>query len=203
MSDVIAGVDYAVKTHKALQTKHGENYKGSVANMSLGGGMSRPLNTAVAGAIRSGLIFAVAAGNDNRDACNYSPASVKDAITVGASTVDDTRAYFSNTGSCVDIFGPGLDILSTWIGSNSATKTISGTSMASPHVAGLIAYYLSLAPEKTSAFHTGPMTPLEMKNLLIQRGTRDLLTDVASDTPNILIYNNAAEDKQQQTFYAW
>ncbi|KAF9897406.1 serine protease, partial [Lobosporangium transversale] len=201
MADVVSGVDFAVKRHLELKGKQGEKYKGSVANMSLGGGKSRPLDSAVANAVSSGLHFAVAAGNDNRNACDYSPAGVESAVTVAASTLSDSRAYFSNHGPCVDIFGPGLEIESTWIGSETAKRTISGTSMASPHVAGLIAYYLSLAPESGSAFHTGPLTPKEMKALLIARGTRDILTDVKSDTPNILIYNNAAEDKEK--FYAW
>ncbi|KAK3816476.1 MAG: peptidase S8/S53 domain-containing protein [Benniella sp.] len=200
MSDVVAGVEFAVKRHKALQAEQGANYKGSVASMSLGGGKSRPLNTAITGAIRTGLHFAVAAGNDNRDACDYSPADVKDAVTVGASTIDDSRAYFSNFGDCVDIFGPGLDITSTWIGSDTAKNTISGTSMATPHVAGLMAYYLSLAPENGSAFHTGVATPLEMKKLLTSRGIHNILTD-EKGSPNVLIYNNAAEDKER--FYAW
>ncbi|KAF9172909.1 serine protease [Mortierella sp. AD011] len=201
MSDVVGGVEYAVDSHKALETAQGKKYKGSVANMSLGGGKSRPLDAAVANAIESGLHFAVAAGNDNRDACDYSPAGVPTAVTVGASTLDDTRAYFSNYGRCVDIFGPGLNIESTYIGSTTAKRTLSGTSMASPHVAGLIAYYLSLAPESSSSFHSGPLTPQEMKDLLIERGTRDILTDVKSGSPNILIYNNAAEDRG--SFYAW
>ncbi|KAG0298092.1 serine protease [Linnemannia gamsii] len=201
MADVIGGVDYAIKQHKALAEKQGKKYKGSVANMSLGGGKSRALNDNVAGAVAAGLHFAVAAGNDNRDACDYSPAGVPEAVTVGASSLDDSRAYFSNVGKCVDIFGPGKDIESTWIGSKTAKRTISGTSMASPHVAGLIAYYLSLAPASDSSFNSGAYTPDEMKKLLIARGTRDVLTDVKSDTPNVLIYNNAAEDKQK--FWAW
>ncbi|KAG0202806.1 serine protease [Mortierella sp. GBA30] len=203
LSDVAKGVEFAVQNHLELKAKQGGKYKGSVANMSLGGGKSRALTTAVANAVATGLHFAVAAGNDNRDACDYSPADVEAAVTVGASTLDDSRAYFSNYGSCVDIFGPGLNIESTWIGGDDDKRTISGTSMASPHVAGLIAYYLSLAPENSSAFHTGPMTPKEMKDLLIARGTRDALSDVRSDTPNILIYNNAAEDKEEKMFYAW
>lgn len=89
------------------------------------------------------------AGNDNKDACDYSPAAAANAVTVGASTLGDERAYFSNYGKCVDVFGPGLNILSTWKGSQTATNTISGTSMASPHVAGLLAYLLSLYPSTT------------------------------------------------------
>ncbi|KAF9012664.1 serine-type endopeptidase [Cyathus striatus] len=156
MGDVVAGVvfaataakkkaDAALKEFKATgKTKH----KGSVANMSLGGGKSQALDDAVNRAVTVGLHFAVAAGNDNRDACNYSPAAAENAVTVGASTLADERAYFSNHGACVDVFAPGLNILSTYIGSKSATATLSGTSMASPHTAGLLAYLLSLYPSE-------------------------------------------------------
>ncbi|KAJ3510822.1 hypothetical protein NLJ89_g4457 [Agrocybe chaxingu] len=154
MSDVVGGVVWAAGQAKAKaaaaaaefaatgQTKH----KGSVANMSLGGGKSQSLDDAVNKAVKTGLHFAVAAGNDNRDACNYSPASAENAVTVGASTIGDERAYFSNHGSCVDVFAPGLNILSTFKGSPEATATLSGTSMASPHTAGLLAYLLSIYP---------------------------------------------------------
>jgi len=155
MSDVVAGVVWAATSAKAksdaaaaesLATGRQSKHKGSVANMSLGGGKSRALDQAVNRAVDSGLHFAVAAGNDNRDACNYSPAAAEQAVTVGASTITDERAYFSNFGKCVDVFGPGLNILSTWTGSRTATNTISGTSMASPHTAGLLAYLLSIYP---------------------------------------------------------
>lgn len=195
MSDVVAGVDFAIQGHLKLRSQQGGKYKGSVANMSLGGGKSRPLDAAVANAVGQGLHFAVAAGNDDRDACNYSPAGVEVAITVGASSKDDSRAYFSNHGPCVDIFGPGKDIESTWIGFKNAKRTISGTSMASPHVAGLVAYYLSLAPESGSGFHSGPITPKAMKALLKERATRNVLTDINYRTPNLLIYNSHDSDK--------
>jgi len=157
MSDVVGGVSWAAQQTEAKakaadaeyratgQTRH----KGSVANMSLGGGKSRALDEAVNAAVDGGLHFAVAAGNDNSDACKYSPAAAENAVTVGASTLGDERAYFSNHGSCVDIFAPGLNILSTWIGSTTAVNTISGTSMASPHTAGLLAYLLSIYPSET------------------------------------------------------
>jgi len=130
--------------------------------MSLGGGKSLALDDAVNRAVESGMHFAVAAGNDNRDACSYSPAAAEKAITVGASTLGDDRAYFSNYGKCVDVFAPGLNILSTWTGTPTATNTISGTSMASPHTAGLLAYLLSLYPSKSfdpdvSAFVSPPV----------------------------------------------
>ncbi|KAJ7188918.1 serine-type endopeptidase [Mycena filopes] len=149
MSDVIYGVLWAAEAAAEKAVAGKTAHKGSVANMSLGGGKSTALDRAVNSAVDSGLHFAVAAGNDNRDACSYSPAAAEKAITVGASTLGDERAYFSNHGKCVDVFAPGLNIQSTWTGSPTATKTISGTSMASPHVAGVIAYFLSLHPHKT------------------------------------------------------
>ncbi|MFC3493535.1 S8 family serine peptidase [Glycomyces rhizosphaerae] len=124
--------------------------KPAVANMSLGGGFSASLNNAVESAVDAGVTFAVAAGNEDQNACNVSPASAPSALTVAASDNTDTRASFSNFGSCVDVFAPGVSITSSWIGSNSATNTISGTSMASPHVAGAVAVYLGLNPSATT-----------------------------------------------------
>ncbi|KAJ6590090.1 serine-type endopeptidase [Mycena vulgaris] len=152
MSDVVEGVNFATRSAlakaKAADAEYAATgktaHKGSVANMSLGGGKSKALDQAVNSAVDAGLHFAVAAGNDNRDACSYSPAAAEKAVTVGASTMGDERAYFSNYGPCVDVFGPGLNILSTWTGSPTAVATISGTSMASPHTAGMLAYLLSL-----------------------------------------------------------
>jgi len=192
MSDVIKGVEYAAEFHldaKEKARKEGKAFKGSGANMSLGGGKSQTLDEAVNGAVDVGLNFAVAAGNDNRDACDFSPAAAENAITVGASTIEDERAWFSNHGTCVDVFAPGKDILSTWIGSNSATNTISGTSMASPHVAGLIAYFLSLEPEVTSEFFSTSLTPKELKNKIINFASKNKLDKIPSNTPNLLVYN--------------
>ncbi|QRV98058.1 hypothetical protein RhiJN_26077 [Ceratobasidium sp. AG-Ba] len=157
MSDVVSGVAWASKAAQAKAIQAIKEYratgqtshKGSVANMSLGGGKSPALDRAVNNAVKNGMHFAVAAGNDNKDACNYSPAAAELAVTVGASTLSDDRAYFSNHGECVDVFAPGLNILSTWIGSDHATNTISGTSMASPHTAGLLAYLLSIQGSAT------------------------------------------------------
>jgi cerevisin len=140
MSDVIAGVEWAVEDANK-QAKAGK-VKGSVANMSLGGGKSPSLDNTVNAASKAGLPFAVAAGNENADACKSSPAAAEEAVTVGASTITDERAYFSNYGECVDVFAPGLNIKSTW--NDGRTNTISGTSMASPHTAGLIAYLISI-----------------------------------------------------------
>lgn len=193
-SDVLKGVDWAAKSHveqlKLAKAGKRKGFKGSVANMSLGGGMSTLLNLAVDAAVDKGLHFAVAAGNDNADACYYSPAAAKKVVTVGASAIDDSRAYFSNHGKCVDIFAPGLNIQSTWIGSKYATNTISGTSMASPHICGLLAYYLSLQPASDSEYST-TITPAELKDNLVAIGTKNALTDINSDTPNVLAWNGA------------
>ncbi|RDI87021.1 hypothetical protein Vi05172_g3092 [Venturia inaequalis] len=193
MSDVVKGVEFAAESHssKALEAKDGKHkgFKGSAANMSLGGGKSPTLDMAVNAAVDAGIHFAVAAGNDNADSCNYSPAAAENAVTVGASTLADERAYFSNYGKCNDIFAPGLNIQSTWIGSKYAINTISGTSMASPHVAGLLAYLLSLQPSKDSAYAVAEITPKKLKANLIAIGTVDSLTDVPSNTKNILAWN--------------
>jgi cerevisin len=193
MSDVVKGVEWAAQAHtKAVkEAKDGKKkgFKGSSANMSLGGGKSTTLDLAVNAAVDAGIHFAVAAGNDNADSCNYSPAAAENAVTVGASTLLDERAYFSNYGKCNDIFAPGLNILSTWIGSEHATNTISGTSMASPHIAGLLAYLLSLQPSKDSAFAVAEITPKKLKANLISIATVGALSDVPSNTKNILAWN--------------
>ena len=130
-------------------------------------------------------MFAVAAGNDNRDACDFSPAAAENAITVGASTLYDDRAYFSNFGPCVDVFDPGLNIQSIWRGSKYATNTISGTSMASPHVAGLSAYFLGQ--------YTDGVEPKVIKQKILDMSTEGALTKIPKDTPNLLIYNGSEE----------
>ncbi|KAJ2725464.1 proteinase B [Coemansia sp. Benny D115] len=189
MADVVMGVEFTVGEHRkavAEAQKQGKTHRGSVANMSLGGGLSRALNLAVDAAVRAGVHYAVAAGNDNRDACNYSPASAPGAITVGATTITDERAWFSNYGKCVDVFAPGKDILSTWIGSKYQTNTISGTSMASPHVAGLAAYLLSK--------EDGKLSGEELKTKMIKLATKDVIDDVGTGSPNVLIYNDAPKN---------
>eukprot|EP00835_Amoeboradix_gromovi_P004661 NODE_376_length_9826_cov_0.285288.p2 type:complete len:303 gc:universal NODE_376_length_9826_cov_0.285288:7228-8136(+) len=124
---VLKGIQWAYNDSKKKSGK-------TVGNMSLGGGYSKALNDAIAAAVKNGLVMVVAAGNDGDDSCKLSPASAPDAITVAAVDRTDTLAYFSSWGSCVDIAAPGVDITSVWKGSSDATKTISGTSMASPHV---------------------------------------------------------------------
>ncbi|CAK4031083.1 Alkaline protease 2 [Lecanosticta acicola] len=193
MSDVVKGVEFAAEAHgeqvSAAKKGKRKGFKGSAANMSLGGGKSSILDQAVNAAVEAGIHFAVAAGNDNADSCNYSPAAAENAVTVGASTLADERAYFSNYGKCNDIFAPGLNIQSTWIGSKYAVNTISGTSMASPHIAGLLAYLLSLQPSKDSAYAVADITPKKLKANLISTATKGALTDVPSNTMNILAWN--------------
>ena len=152
MSDVTAGVLWAVADAQARTAEYAahptsaaaQKHRGFVASMSLGGSKSAVLDRAVNGAVHAGLHFAVAAGNEQQDACNVSPAGAEAPLTVGASTIADERAYFSNVGPCVDVFAPGLNVLSTWNTGRRALNTISGTSMATPHIAGLMAYLLSI-----------------------------------------------------------
>jgi subtilisin family serine protease len=146
-SEVISGVNW-VQSNAASP---------AVANMSLGGSGNSSLDQAVNNAVNSGIFFAVAAGNDNANACNYSPARASQAYTVGATTSTDFRASFSNYGGCVDIFAPGQGITSAWNSSDSATQNLNGTSMASPHVAGVIALLLDENPNRSVAQLTTEM----------------------------------------------
>ncbi|NDA77903.1 MAG: S8 family peptidase, partial [Actinobacteria bacterium] len=140
---VIAGIDWVVSHHVAGSP--------AVANMSLGGGRSTALDLAVQRGIADGVTFVVAAGNSSSNACLSSPAGEALAITVGSSTSADERSSFSNYGSCVDVFAPGSNITSAWIGSSTASSVKSGTSMAAPHVAGVVALGLESAPSMTPA----------------------------------------------------
>ncbi|CAE7704078.1 SP2, partial [Symbiodinium microadriaticum] len=149
-SGVIGGIDWVTEQSQTTGRK-------SVANLSLGGGFSQTQNDAIEALVAAGVSVAVAAGNDDSDACNYSPASAPSAITVAATDKTNSRASYSNYGDCCDIFGPGSSITSAWIGSPSATNTISGTSMASPHIAGVAALYLSADSSLTPAQVTQKM----------------------------------------------
>ncbi len=167
---VIAGVDWVSQNH----------VKPAVANMSLGGGASTTLDNAVNNAVAAGVVFAVAAGNDNSNACNYSPARAASALTVGSTTSSDARSSFSNYGTCLDIFAPGSSITSAWYTSNTATNTISGTSMASPHVAGVAALYLQCNPSAT---------PAQVETALEGNATSGVLSSVGTGSPNLLLYS--------------
>jgi subtilisin family serine protease len=168
-SQVIAGIDW-VTANRVLP---------AVANMSLGGGYSSALNQAVTNSILAGVSYAVAAGNSAADACSYSPSSVFPALVVGASDRNDVLASFSNTGYCVDLQAPGVAITSAWIGSAGATNTISGTSMAAPHVAGAAALHLSTTPRAS---------PQDVGVALTNGATPDVLTSVPIGTNNLLLY---------------
>lgn len=168
-SGVIAGINW-VKNNASGP---------SVANMSLGGGASQATDDAVNNAVAAGISFVVAAGNDNRNACNYSPARAANAITVGSTTSSDSRSSFSNYGNCLDIYAPGSSIKSAWYNSNSATNTISGTSMAAPHVAGAVALFLDETPS---------LSPPQIDTKLSQRSTKNTVSDAKSGSPNELLY---------------
>jgi subtilisin family serine protease len=170
-SQVIAGIDWVAANHQSP----------AVANMSLGGSKSLSVNTAVENAVAAGVTFAVAAGNSGANACNYSPASAVSALTVGATTSSDARASFSNYGSCLDIFAPGSSIYSSVMSGGYASW--SGTSMASPHVAGVAALYLASSPSAS---------PSDVASVLTSQATPDKVTGAGTGSPNRLLYNQVA-----------
>ncbi|KAI9320513.1 serine protease 1 [Dichotomocladium elegans] len=182
MSGVIAGLSWATEQHQE-QLAADRRYKGAVANLSLAGARSEALNFAVNEAVISGMVVAAAAGNDNRDACQYSPASAELAITAGAVNIHDERLPSSNYGPCVDIFAPGENIMSIWKGTNEATNTMSGTSTAAAHVSGLAAYIISLER------HGGLVSPRRVWAKMLELATADRLTNLPTSTPNLLVYN--------------
>ena len=168
-SDVIRGIDWVTGHVQA-------NRWPAVANMSLGGSAAPALDQAVCNSITAGITYAVAAGNDNRSACSYSPSRVKQALTLGASDVRDNSASFSNTGGCIDLYGPGVDVESAASGGGSTV--FSGTSMASPHGAGTAALCLER--------HPGP--PEAVSACVVDHSTPNTLSGVGSDTANKLLY---------------
>ncbi|KAF8941060.1 serine protease [Dissophora ornata] len=174
-SGIVAGMDWVAQ--RAAGTK-------AVVNMSLGGGKSQAVDSATTRLYNAGIPTIVAAGNDgNADACNGSPSGASGSFTIAASDINDRIASFSSWGQCVDIFGPGVDITSAWIGSSYAINTISGTSMATPHVVGVAALLLSSDPSLTSA--------QAVYNKLAQTATRDAIGGYLRGSPNLLVYNGA------------
>lgn len=171
-SGVIAGINFVASDHQAGQP--------AVANMSLGGGASSAVDSAVATAVSDGVTFAVAAGNDNLDACGSSPAREPSAITVGSTTTTDARSSFSNFGTCVDIFAPGSSITSSWNTSDTATNTISGTSMATPHVTGVAALFLETNPTASPATVTAA---------IINNSTTNHVSNPGTGSPNRLLFS--------------
>jgi subtilisin family serine protease len=177
-SDVINGVNF-VTWHHAQSAQQGTP---ALANMSLSGGTNRATDAAVRNSIRAGVTYVVAAGNSSSDASAYSPAGVAEAITVGATDRNDSRAEFSNYGPTLDLFAPGVSIPSAWIGSgNLMMATATGTSMASPHVAGVVAQYLQ--NHRTAS-------PAAVRSALVGNATTGVLTNLGQESPNRLLFTN-------------
>jgi hypothetical protein len=172
-SGVISGVNWVASNH----------IKPAVANMSLGGGAYQALDDALAGAVSAGVTMVVAAGNSNADACSFSPARAASALTVGATDSADARSSFSNYGSCVDLFAPGSSITSAYYTSDSATAVLSGTSMASPHAAGVAALYLENHPGAS---------PTQVMDRLTGSAISNIITNAGTGSPNRLLHNGLA-----------
>jgi subtilisin family serine protease len=174
-SGIIKGMEYVINKHKQ------NNGAPSVVNMSLGGPKSAMINKAISELVKAGVHTVVAAGNENSDACNTSPASEDSAFTVGAVSISNEMASFSNWGKCVDILAPGVDILSTI--PSGKTGGMSGTSMASPHTAGVYALFLSSSEENKK------LSPASAKKLLTDGCTKDTIKKVRPDTVNCLLFS--------------
>nr|WP_324256873.1 S8 family serine peptidase [Cellvibrio fontiphilus] len=170
-SQILAGLEWVIANHQ----------RPAIINMSLGGSRFNSINLAVDNAVSAGISVVVAAGNSNEDACNTSPASANSALTVGASTLTDSRADFSNWGSCVDLFAPGQYISSSWHTSTTAINSQSGTSMAAPHVAGAVALYLQQQPQAT---------PAQVAQALVDNANKSKLLNTGSGSPNLLLSSN-------------
>jgi len=181
-SGVISGIEWVAQQHKQKGVP-------STANMSLGGGKNQAIDDAVNAAVRAGVSMAVAAGNDRGDACRTSPAAAELAITVGATQNDDRRSSFSAVGTCVDVFAPGTNIKSAWIGTPTSVNTISGTSMATPHVCGVATQILG---ENRS------LTPQEVKEKIVRDASSGLINldcssgvhASCSQSPNKLLHSS-------------
>jgi subtilisin family serine protease len=173
---VAAGIDWVTGHHTSGP---------AVANMSLGAqGSDAATENAVRNSIADGVVYAIASGNSNSDACNFTPARVPEAITVNATTNTDARAYFSNFGTCTDLFAPGVNITSAWNTGDSATNTISGTSMATPHVAGAAALVLAATPQAT---------PQMVRDQLVNNATTNKVSNPGTGSPNRLLLTAAAD----------
>jgi len=166
-ASIITGVNFVTKNAR----------KPAVANISLGGPADPAIDAAIDGSIKAGITYAIAAGNENQNACNDSPARVPGAVTVGAVDQDDQRADFSNFGRCVDIFGPGVDITSDFANANNATQVLSGTSMSTPHVTGAAALVLS---------QNRNLTPAQVRNQLVGNATNGIIADAQGSSNRML-----------------
>jgi subtilisin family serine protease len=178
---IIAAIDWVTARHVAKPSPK----RPSVVNMSLGGGRFQPVNDAVTASVAQGVHHAIAAGNDGQNACNYSPASTPEAVTVGGTNIGEGRQY--NFGPCVDLFAPGVSITSAWWQNDTQINTISGTSMATPHVAGAMAMLLQIQPD---------LTPAQVESHLTRTASVNKISNVGTGSPNLLLYTPIEMDVQ-------
>lgn len=185
-SDFVRAIQYAVDDHLKVLKSKPKGFKGAVMNLSIGFEVSFTLDAAVKAAANAGIHISISAGNDADDACNVSPARLKYALTVGSINSENTMSDYSNFGSCVDIFAPGEKVKSTSNWSYFATH--SGTSLAAPHVTGLLAYFLSLYPDSESEYAID-LSPDKLRSIVLKHATKGVISDLEGDTVNLLAYN--------------
>lgn len=189
ISDILKGFEYCIADHKQKVNAQVKGYRGATLNMSIGGVKSTAWTDGLNALVDNGIHAVVAAGNENKQACDFSPGLSK-AITVGGIDDSDNAYVNMNGGSCVDINAPAVNVPS--VGTSQSPTYMTGTSMASPHVAGLAAYYLSLQPGLGSEFSDSLVAPAELRKRLLNIATKDAISNLKKDTPNLLAYNGAS-----------
>ncbi|PSK37959.1 hypothetical protein C7M61_003210 [Candidozyma pseudohaemuli] len=182
ISDILTAFDWVVKDHNKRKSKNG--FRGSTLNMSIGGVLSQAWTDGINAVVNAGIHAVVAAGNEQRDACDFSPGA-SNAITVGGTDENDNRYGGSNYGKCVDINAPAVNVGS--VGWKQTPDYKTGTSMASPHVCGVVSYLLSLFPGQGSEFASN-IKPTDFKKLVVDFGTKDKISNLKSNTPNVIAY---------------
>lgn len=199
---LLAALEWAVKDANRLAKERKGTFKGAVINMSLNSKKEKAMNDAVNKAVtKAGIHVVVSSGNNNKDACDYSPSSATEVITVGASNIVDEITEFSNYGKCVDVHAPGQQITSCGIAGRTSEAVLSGTSMAAPHVSGLIAYFLSIYPSPTFNPDKDVKIPTKMKKILLRLASKDKLIGVPNSTPNLIVYNNMTHSQSALGFW--
>lgn len=190
-SSILMAIEYVIKSHKRRLRSGDTSYKGSIINLSLGSLPSNAMDRAVKAASEAGVVVVISAGNEGEDACKISPSRSEFGITVGATDYDDTFASFSNYGRCVDVLAPGVAIQSA--STRNKPPVLTGTSMAAPHVAGVVATIMSMQPPINSEYSSGELlSAQDIKRKLLKYTTKNVIRNLPQNTPNKMVYNGGS-----------